>query len=211
MDSKESKTKSIIDEVRIEIYKQPTIMKLIGSILIDLKKEIVPVCNHDAIKHMICKGNSARNLTAHQVCHGASAYIVQYYLKEGYNLESAKQLGCTMWNKVNRCSYFPVWKTKLFIVKSKPEEDDTVHDINLRLLEKMCRIHHKKANLSAIKDLEYKSGPTKWRPTTYWMCFDKAISKLPNNNKKVLKQSDVEACLHEWNEENGIDLFSLST
>lgn len=207
----DSKTHSIINEVKEKTFLQPTIMKLIGSILVDLKTDIVPQCNDNAIKHMICKGTSARNITSHQACHGASAYIVQYYLKEGYNLESAKQLGCTMWNKVNRCSYFPIWKTKLFIVKSRSEEDDSIHDINIRLLEKMCRTHHKRANLCLIKDLEYKCGPCKWRPTTYWMCFDKAISTLPHNNKKVLRQSDIEACLQKWNEENGIDLFSIDS
>ena len=201
-------TNSIIDNVRDQTYKIPTVMKFIGSILIDLKKEIVPLCDHDALKYVICKGASIRTISSHQACHGASAYIVQYYLKEGYNLDSAKQLGCTMWNKVNRCSYFPVWKPKLFITKVYPEDTDSIQDTNLHLLVKMCRIHHKRCNLSLIKDMEYKAtGAHIWRPTTYWKCFDKAIVKLPKN--KLLTMNEVESCLEKWNVENEVDLFIL--
>lgn len=199
--------KSIINQVYEDTYQIPNIMKLMGSILMDLKRDVVPICNQDALKYLMCKGTSTRKITPHQACQGASSYVAQYYLKEGYNLDSAKQLGCTMWNQLNDCSYFPIWKTKLFVMKIKSEEDDTIHDANLHLLEKMCRTHHKKCDISVIKHMEYHCGPSKWRPITYWMCFDKAISKLPKQT--LYTEKDIDSCLEKWNQDNDVAFFVI--
>ena len=196
---------AIVDQTREEVYSIQSYKKFIGSILIQLKRDVVPLCNHEEIRYKYCKSAKMHRINPHQVCHGAAVYACQYYVKEGYDLESAKQLGCKMWNDVNKCRFFPIWKSRLNT--DKWEDHDTnasVFDKNMGRLEKMCRQQHRECNLSVISDFTYKSGKNN-RRITFWICFDNAIANL--NTKELITKAQVLRCLKTWNEQNEVDLF----
>jgi hypothetical protein len=186
----------ICDEARDVVYKLGSYRKLIGKMIVELKRDIVPISNLNELKHIFCKGLSTNTINPHQACHGASAYAIQYHLKEGYCIETSKQLGCTMWNQMQNCNYFPKWKTKKELI----DDDD---DINIKKLEKMCRVHHKRCNLNEIKYLTYGS---KYKPYTYWKCFDEAIVPLKNYTNNI-SEYEINEVLRMWNVNKGLELF----
>ena len=190
-----------ISKIQKEIYCLDNVKKLIGKLLKELKKDIVPLCDRSILSLLLCKGNTTKCINPHQACHAASVYAVQYHLKEGYELESAKQLGCMMWNRINNCKYFVKW-----IDKIKINRDD--YDKNILLLEKMCRLHHKRCNYAAIEHMIYETA-YKMRPYTFWMCFDDAIKSISMKNKKDLTQLKINNALRKWNLDNKCDFFQF--
>ena len=196
---------TIINETREEVYSVYSYRKFIGTILIELKRVVVPNCDLKEIRHKLCKGETTHHINPHQACHGAAVYACQYYVKEGYDLESAKQLGCRMWNEMNQCRFFPIWKSKLSTVKWGDEDiHASVFDRNMRTLEKVCRQQHRVCDLSTISEFTYKSGKMH-RKVTFWICFDNAIANLAMT--EVITKSEVHQCLRAWNLENEADLF----
>ena len=188
--------KHVISKIYEQVYVIDNVKKLIGFILKQLKQDIVPRCDRALLTPLLCKGNTTRSMSPHQVCHAASVYAVQYHLKEGYTLESAKQLGCMMWNKLNKCNYFVKW------VETLQFEDDH-DDVSMSLLEKMCRIHHRRCNYSAIQHMVYKTA-NKLRLYTFWMCYDEAIK-----NVHKVSQTNINNGLRKWNHDNQCDFFQF--
>ena len=201
----------IINDVYDEVYTTSSVKKLIGSIVMELKRDVIVGCNHKELEHVLWKGLSVQNINPHQVCLGTSAYIIQYHLKEGYNLESSKYLGCKMWNDVNNCNYFPDIKIQLKTNNienndNKIDDDDELLNNNILLLERMCRIHHKRCDLQKIRFMTYQCGKHIISPYTFWMCYDKAVKRLKAT--KYITKTDINKALLRWNEKN-VNLFTF--
>lgn len=185
--------------IESQVYTIDNVKKLIGLLLKEIKRDVVPLSDRSILSTLLCKGTTSKSVNPHQACHAASVYAVQYHLKEGYALESAKQLGCAMWNRMNNCEYFVISKKKLIF-------DNSDDDANMLLLEKMCRIHHKRCKYIAIQHLMYETS-NKVRPYTFWMCFDDAMESL--RHVKTLTQANINAALRDWNLRNKCDFFQF--
>lgn len=198
-----------INELNVDTMYTETYKKQIGRMHLAIKDAYGKGGDLDELGKLHCKGKHSRKVSTHQASQGASVYALQYYYKEGFTWEVAMVHGCLLWNTFNKCAFFkcnlaPQCKTKLV---SDIVEDD---DVDVACLQKMCRVHHKKANLKAIEDLRYTCGPKnnpKVRPLTYWMCFDEAIESIPA--KEDITKKNVRKALRMWNKKNGIALFTL--
>lgn len=193
-----------VDTMYTESYK-----KQIGRMHLEIKDAFGKNGDIVELGRLNCKGKQQRKVSAHQASQGASVYAIQYYYKEGYTWEIAMMKGCILWNALNQCAFFKCKlprKCKTKLMSDTVEDDDT----SIACLQKMCRVHHKKANLKVIEDLRYTCGSKhnpKVRPLTYWMCFDQAIESIPA--QVDISKKTVRKALRMWNKKNGIELFTL--
>lgn len=191
-----------INEIRDRVFIIPDIKSLVFEIVNQLKLEVVPHCDPSHLSKLLCQGNSINTINYYQACLGASHYVVQFILKEGYTQESAKRLGCAMWNYMNKSKFFIIDPKKLVV---NHEDDDDECD-EILLLEKMCRIHHKRCDYNEIKHMTFVSSK-KIRPYTFWTCFDAAL--LTIKATLPLNQTLINNALRKWNKDTKCNFFKF--
>lgn len=200
-----NKTEKLVDTIHLDLcekYREITYRKMLGEVHLKIKEQHV---NSDLLKTKKCKGKQNRKLSHHQICQGASCYAMKFHILEGYTIDYAIIKACLMWNMVNECDYFTCTLPK--------KKNNILCDYvdNTDVIGKMCRIHHRKANLELLKGITYASKScknVKLRPKTYWMCFQEALQYLSKDD--LVTMASIKECLRTWNEDNNIELFNLS-
>jgi hypothetical protein len=177
--------------------------KLLGHFCREIKS--VVSTNDECIVNYACKGtNRLRKISKHQVCFGASAYALKFYIMEDYSMEASIIKGCLMWNVMNKLEYFQCHLT------NKIKNDFCKSDF---MITNMCRMHHKKAHLCNIEDVTYDTGTSnniKRRPKPYWMCFSEMLKLIPKNTSLLdMNHSIIRKHMREWNDKNDIELFNV--
>lgn len=195
----------MVDDLYLDLcekYSKQTYKKVLGEVHLKIKELHGKNANHSLLSNIPCKGKQNRKMTNHQICQGASAYAMKFHILEGYKMEYAMIKGCLMWNRVNECDYFTCTlpKKKNDILCDYSDDSD--------IIEKMCRVYHRKANLTLLQGVTYNSGSKtniKKRPKTYWMCFEEALQYLSKDDE--VSVNSIKACLRAWNEEHDMELF----
>jgi hypothetical protein len=179
--------------------------KTLDNININIKNLYGSIANQHLLKTLPCNsGKQNRCMTNHKICKGASTYAIQFHIQEGYTIEYAMIKGCLLWNVLYDCIYFTCTlpKKKQNILCAYLDKND--------ILEKMCRIHHRKANIYLLKGITYDSGTKtniKKIPKTFWICFEEALQNISKNDD--LNAHNVEYCMKQWNHKNDLDLFVI--
>lgn len=178
---------------------------LLGIIHLQLKNDTIDSVNKNILDNFRSKGKFKRKLSHHQICQGASQYALQFYLLEGYSIETSKKLGSLTWNELNGVRYFNVDHNL------KYDEKKEKLSSNCNILIKVCRYHHMRVNYDVLKTLtiEYgKKSNRKIKNQTFWGCYKDALMHIPYDAKTITEDMIIE-CLKRWNKEKNIQLFSV--
>ena len=200
---------SATDELNTNPIYHESYKKQIGKIYIQILTGYGLHGDHEKLATLYSKGKHYRKVRPNHASIGASSYALQYHCREGYTLEVSMIKGCLLWNQMNDCKFFTCKVSTICGTKLVYDclEDDTPE---IAILQKMCRLHHKKAKLEDIRDFTYVSGTKKnpkTRHVTFWMCFDEAIKRIPSDSEISVKT--VSDSLRVWNYEKGCKLFTL--